>query len=526
MCKDCFPKKDPCNKCESTTCTCTYSGPDYDDLGIYNGQDINEVISILAEYSQGIQFEDGVGISNIVDNNDGTFTIVLTNGTSYIVNTVQGIPGNDGQSAYEVWLGQGNSGSELDFLNSLIGQDGSDAVIQIQNVVLVSKNGNDTTGLRNNWGKPFLTIAGANNVAQPGDTVIVFPGSYTSTNWNLDNVRYYLYPGTTVRSVIDNGTAKNIFVYGEGDIIASTGGGVVTTNPLTNIYIRCNSITGVTDGLTIVNANKIDIKGNTVTGTSQYLATLRGDVNGVIDFKYWNGKSTLNGIGVFVLNHAVTATTQKKIVLKGEYLENNSSSGNGTITTINCSDYSCIVDEIRFSTSSGTDSMYNISSGRVLIKNKKVVNTNTSVASIITTSKIAIDNVVIESNRSILDVSNSGTVQVSNCKLNGVFSGTNSITISNNANLQITDSYLYLTGSGGTNNIFNIDNTSNLILGNISAYSTDTSANFANSTTPAVIKVASITYSNVDVTGTITFNIPSGFIFNNNTSLLYLKVEE
>ena len=35
------------------------------------------------------------------------------------------IAGNDGKSAYEIWLEQGNTGTEQDFLNSLKGEDGS-----------------------------------------------------------------------------------------------------------------------------------------------------------------------------------------------------------------------------------------------------------------------------------------------------------------------------------------------------------------------------------------------------------------
>jgi hypothetical protein len=41
-----------------------------------------------------------------------------TNGTN-------GIDGNDGQSAYEVWIGLGNTGTETDFINSLTGPQGA-----------------------------------------------------------------------------------------------------------------------------------------------------------------------------------------------------------------------------------------------------------------------------------------------------------------------------------------------------------------------------------------------------------------
>ena len=40
--------------------------------------------------------QDGVGITNITDNGDGTFTIYLSDNTSYIITLPQGVPGVDG----------------------------------------------------------------------------------------------------------------------------------------------------------------------------------------------------------------------------------------------------------------------------------------------------------------------------------------------------------------------------------------------------------------------------------------------
>ena len=39
-----------------------------------------------------------------------------------------GAPGNDGASAYEIWIAAGNSGTEQDFLDSLVGGDGEDGM--------------------------------------------------------------------------------------------------------------------------------------------------------------------------------------------------------------------------------------------------------------------------------------------------------------------------------------------------------------------------------------------------------------
>ena len=73
------------------------------------------------------------------------------------------IDGQDGKSAYEIWLDLGNTGTEEDFINSLKGQDG-------------------TTGTSN--GDIQLTNR-SSQVLEPGDIVILDknnPLSVTTTN--------------------------------------------------------------------------------------------------------------------------------------------------------------------------------------------------------------------------------------------------------------------------------------------------------------------------------------------------------
>jgi len=50
--------------------------------------------------------------------------------------------------------------------------------VTVNNTVFVSKNGNNATGARNDWSKPFLTIQAALAAALAGDTVFIFPGTY------------------------------------------------------------------------------------------------------------------------------------------------------------------------------------------------------------------------------------------------------------------------------------------------------------------------------------------------------------
>ena len=65
---------------------------------------------------------DGVGISSTVDNNNGTFTLNYTDGTSF---TTINMTGPEGKSAYDSWLSSGEVGTEKEFLVSLIGSNGA-----------------------------------------------------------------------------------------------------------------------------------------------------------------------------------------------------------------------------------------------------------------------------------------------------------------------------------------------------------------------------------------------------------------
>ena len=71
----------------------------------------------------------GVGIQSTVDNGDGTFTLNYTDGTSFTTIDLTGNQGQDGlpgKSAYQLWLDNGNTGTEAEFLSSLVGTDGKD----------------------------------------------------------------------------------------------------------------------------------------------------------------------------------------------------------------------------------------------------------------------------------------------------------------------------------------------------------------------------------------------------------------
>ena len=68
--------------------------------------------------------EDGNGIVNTINNTDNTITFEYTDGTSFTTDSLTGEDGGSGLSAYEVWIGLGNTGTEQEFIDSLNGLDG------------------------------------------------------------------------------------------------------------------------------------------------------------------------------------------------------------------------------------------------------------------------------------------------------------------------------------------------------------------------------------------------------------------
>ncbi|MDA9161191.1 hypothetical protein N9O13_02190 [Crocinitomicaceae bacterium] len=83
----------------------------------------------------------GNGLTGVADNGDGTLTFTYYDGSTYTTSVLSGLggvgpqgpagadgqdgqDGQDGLSAYEIWISQGNTGTEADFLNGLTGPQG------------------------------------------------------------------------------------------------------------------------------------------------------------------------------------------------------------------------------------------------------------------------------------------------------------------------------------------------------------------------------------------------------------------
>jgi len=74
--------------------------------------------------------EDGNGIVNTINNTDNTITFEYTDGTSFTTDSLTGEDGGSGLSAYEVWIGLGNTGTEQEFIDSLTGEDALNSLIR------------------------------------------------------------------------------------------------------------------------------------------------------------------------------------------------------------------------------------------------------------------------------------------------------------------------------------------------------------------------------------------------------------
>ena len=113
------------------------------------------------------------------------------------------------------------------------------------NLLYVSVGGNNTTGARNNMSRPFLTLEAALSASTSGDTIMVFPGSYTATTTSTNGlakngVNWFFYPNTIVNKAsagdIFNTTSLTSFnVYGYASFNKTSGTGRIFNNAGNNI---------------------------------------------------------------------------------------------------------------------------------------------------------------------------------------------------------------------------------------------------------------------------------------------------
>lgn len=106
---------------------------------------------------------------------------------------VNGTDGLEGKSAYEIWLGQGNSGTEQDFLDSLKGEQGPAGVFTIENM----SGWLSSPAYDSGWVSVILNYSSPGIVFEHGlNTTEVFVyliRNMSVSDWGINQVRYGEY---------------------------------------------------------------------------------------------------------------------------------------------------------------------------------------------------------------------------------------------------------------------------------------------------------------------------------------------
>jgi hypothetical protein len=198
----------------------------------------------------------------------------------------------------------------------------------VQNTLFVSKLGNDATALRTRFDKHFLTLAAAKAAALPNDQVFVYPGVYSEGNNPFaSQVKYYFYENTAVICpnncfVDDPVTAVNYYVRGNGRFITTNpgiGGVVFLQNAGSRIDVEFDLMSGAQDGITLSDCFEFRFKGKVLSGTNQYIATIRGGSAGVMDVDDYQGNTVLQQNPIYLRN---LTNINSPIVIKGNLSTN------------------------------------------------------------------------------------------------------------------------------------------------------------------------------------------------------------
>ncbi len=149
----------------------------------------------------------GNGITGVTDNGNGTLTFNYLDGSSYTTGPLTGLGvlgpqgpqgvqgpagqnGTNGQSAYDIWLAQGNTGTQQDFLNSLQGGQGTNGQNGLSAYEIWLSQGN--TGSE----QDFLTSLQANSNNTIFDPLVQIPDSVLLL---LQNTTYTVPQGKFVK---------------------------------------------------------------------------------------------------------------------------------------------------------------------------------------------------------------------------------------------------------------------------------------------------------------------------------------
>jgi hypothetical protein len=199
------------------------------------------------------------------------------------------------------------------------------APVPAGNLVYVDAiNGNDGTGAAGDISTPFLTLAAAQGAAILGDTIMVLPGAYTSTQLGKDGVNWYFMPGATVNfsttgwTIPVSGSNQSYNVYGFGEFVAT--GSVIALFSSGDYYFE-----GVSFGGQAINvANNAN---TTITAKS---------INVSNGSSFSGGTSTINCPSIVVASAPLAISSTGNLTINGN-LDGRITSGavlrvNGSVT--------------------------------------------------------------------------------------------------------------------------------------------------------------------------------------------------
>ena len=223
--------------------------------------------------------------------------------------------------------GLGTSASPLEVIS---------APVLTGNVLYVDDvNGNDGTAVSGDLNKPYLTLLAAQTAASIGDTIVVYPGTYTTGALGKNRVNWYFFPGAQVSFTVTgwsiplSGSGQSYSVYGFGEFVSVSN--FVTLQSSGDYYIESVSMNGV--ALLIGNNSNTTIKSRSVTMVSGGTITSSAVSIDSLDIDTGTGLSVSTGANV-TINGAVTGGT---ISLNGSFTLNGtmSASSVGAAITAN-----------------------------------------------------------------------------------------------------------------------------------------------------------------------------------------------
>ena len=181
----------------------------------------------------------------------------------------------------------------------------------IGNTIYVSTNGSDTLGERNNLAKPFSTLEAAVSAASSGDTIYVYPGTYTITTTATNGiaksgVNFVFAPGCIINKSSagdmfnDNGFTLPCNVFAYGSTFSKTGSaGKIYKQYLPNAIFEATTVTNTTSDCFVTYRGDVHFRVDYATSTGGVVLGMAQSnsysVNKIkIDMIYW--KSTAGNV--------------------------------------------------------------------------------------------------------------------------------------------------------------------------------------------------------------------------------------